>query len=272
MSCDLHVLRVADLTAGEDGLLRQYDIAEEFTGTNSVPTLLIWRCESTLFVSRSEARLPGFDKAVAQMRGCGWPVVVRKSGGAACPVGPGTIQLSLIETAPPVAEMNSKYAALAAYIQRSLSRWLHIDAQTAAVADAYCPGRYDLAVQEKKIAGISQHWFRNGSGIRCIVTAASVNVEASPDTLARAVNQFHAYAGSPLRCEAIALTNIRLCAAMTSLAGSDLPSAAIDQFDASAQLLQRAIAARGASDLRAGKTQATISLPGQPRSRAAQHR
>jgi lipoate-protein ligase A len=242
MSCCLWTIRLAETTAGEDGLLRQQAIAEELTDAGAIPKLLIWRCRRTLFVSRSETRLPRFDRAVAQMQAGGWHVVTRKSGGAACPAGPGTIQLSLIETASPMADMNAKYAAMASYMQRTLSRWLNIDVQIAAVADAYCPGRYDLAVQEKKIAGLSQYWFRNESGIRCVVTAASVNLEEPPDQLARAVNQFYAHADSPLRCHPAALTNIRLCAAMSKLPESDLPAIAMEQFTASTHLLERAIA------------------------------
>ena len=246
MSCRLRVIRPVEITAGEDGLLRQQEIAQELTSADSTPKLLIWRCRRTLFVSRSETRLPRFDEAVAQMRVCGWPVVARRSGGAACPAGPGTLQLSLIEVAPPTVEMNAKYAALATYIQRTLSRWLDIDVQIGAVVGAYCPGRYDLTVKEKKIAGMSQHWFRNESGIRCVVTAASINLGEPPDELARIVSQFYAYADSPLRCQAEALTNIRLCAAMSKLPGPDLPSIATAQFAATTQLLQGAIVAHGA--------------------------
>jgi len=241
MSSHLQVICCPEITAGEDGLLCQQRIAEELTSESAGPKLLIWRCVPTLFVSRSETRLRRFGEAVAHLRGLGWSVVVRKSGGTACPAGPGTVQLSLVEVAPAVVEMNAKYAALAYFIRHTLSRYLHIDAQIAPVSGAYCPGRYDLAVDGKKIAGLSQHWFRNAGGIRCVVTAASINIEEAADLLARIVNQFYACTGSAVSCEPAMLTNVRVCSAKAKLPSADSPSVVMNQFAASAERFADAI-------------------------------
>jgi lipoate-protein ligase A len=64
------------------------------------------------------------------------------------------------------------------------------------IAGAYCPGNCDIAVEGKKIAGLSQHWFRNRHSVRCITTAASINVEERPKAFAGAINQFYRSAGS----------------------------------------------------------------------------
>jgi hypothetical protein len=92
------------------------------------------------------------------------------------------------------------------------------------VAGTCCPENYDLAVERKKLAGTSQHWFRNRCGVHCVITAASINVEEPPETLAHVVNQFYGSAGSPVRCQGTALTNMRLCAHMGSVAELDLTS------------------------------------------------
>jgi hypothetical protein len=210
-------------------LARQQALADQLTGLLSTPALMVWRSQRALLISRSEARLPQFRAAAAELQAAGWPVVVRKSGGSACPVGPGTIQVSLIEPARAGATMNAKYAVLAALIQAMFCHF-KIVAQTGLIAGAFCPGNYDLAVAGNKIAGMSQYWFRNRCGVRCVVTAASINVEEAPEVVACVVNRFYCLARSPLRCNAVALTNMRLCGGTSTVLGADFVAAVMNQL------------------------------------------
>jgi lipoate-protein ligase A len=125
--------------------------------------------------------------------------------------------------------MNAKYIALTKLIRSTLYLF-QIASRTEPVAGAYCPGSYDLAVQGKKIAGMSQHWFRNRCGIHCVVTVASINVEEAPDVLAGAVNRFYRGAASPVRCQAAALTSLRLCDEENLIAVRNLASAVMNQL------------------------------------------
>ena len=236
MKAGWQVVCVPGLHSVEIGLARQQTLADELTSQSATPSLMLWRCQPALLVTRSETRLPHFDDAAAEMQAAGWPVLLRKSGGGACPAGLGTVQVSVIEAAAPGATMNVKYAALAELIQGTL-RSYQIVSQTGFVAGAYCPGSYDLAVDGKKIAGMSQYWFRNCCGIRCVVTAASINVEEPPNVLAGVVNQFYSSAGSPLHCQAAALTNMRLCGRMAHLTDPDLPAAVMHQLGSGADML-----------------------------------
>jgi lipoate-protein ligase A len=173
--------------------------------------------------------LPRFAAAAAELRDIGWPVLLRGSGGAACPVGPGTVQVSLIEPAGSAAAMNAKYAGLAGLIRAALQLY-RVVVRRGLVVGAYCPGKSDLAVEGKKIAGMSQHWFRNRCGVRCVVTAASINIEEAPEEFERVVNQFYRSAGSPLRCSAAALTNLRLCNDIIAALEGDLTTAVMNQI------------------------------------------
>jgi hypothetical protein len=169
----------------------------------------------------------------------GWPVFLRKSGGGACPVGPGTLQISMIETAAPSATMTAKYQFIAALIQETF-RTFQIISQIGLVTGAYCPGSYDIAVEGKKIAGMSQHWFRNRRGIRCVVTAASINIEEPPDILAGIVNQFYGRAGSPIRCQAAGLTNMRSSSGIADFVGQDSAAVVANQLLSKAEMLGEA--------------------------------
>ena len=225
--------------SAEVGLARQRTFAHELTSQSATPTLMIWRCQPALLVTRSETRLPHFASAAAEMQTAGWPVLLRQSGGGVCAVGSETVQVSIIETAFSYATMNAKYRALSRLIQDTLC-FFQIASRTGPVIGAYCPGSYDIAVQGKKIAGMSQHWFRNCCGIRCVVTAASINIDEPPDVLAAATNRFYSSAGSPLRCQANLLTNMRLCGAAANLGGMDLAAAYMNQLSSKANMCSAA--------------------------------
>jgi octanoyl-[GcvH]:protein N-octanoyltransferase len=206
---DRQVAYIPDVLSPHAGLALHKALADELTSQSNAFKLIVWRCTPALLVTTSETRLPCFDESAAQMQSAGWPVVVRKSGGAACPVGPGTVQIATIEAAREGTTMSIKYDALAKLIISMLASF-QVDSQIAPVAGAYCPGRHDLSIRGRKIAGISQRWFRNRYGVRCAIASASLNVEEPPEKLASAVNDFFARAGSAFRCQATALTNMRL--------------------------------------------------------------
>lgn len=206
----LQIVYIPEIQSVEAGLARQQILADELDEQSATPSIMIWRCVKALLVTRSETRLPHFERAAVEMQASGWQVFLRKSGGGACPVGPGTVQVSIIEAAFPAVSMKEKYNALAELIQSALCAF-QINSQTGSIPQAYCPGSYDLAVEGRKIAGMSQHWFRNRIGTHCIVTSASVNIEEPPDTLASVINRFYSLSGSCQTCQATAITNIRLC-------------------------------------------------------------
>jgi lipoate-protein ligase A len=229
MDGNWRVISAPDVGAVEIALERQLTLANELTSQSAAPSLFVWRCQRTLLVTRPETRLPKFEEASAALQTAGWPVVLRKSGGGACPVGPGTVQISMAEVALAGTTIAAKYGALAELIRTGLSSY-QITAQAGPVNGAYCPGTFDLAVQGKKIAGMSQHWFRNCFGIHCVVSAASINVEESPDEFADVVSQFYSRAGSSLCCTASAITNMRLCSRAANIAGREMIATVINRF------------------------------------------
>jgi octanoyl-[GcvH]:protein N-octanoyltransferase len=223
------VARLAEARAAEYGLEHQQAFADDLTGESSARVLLVWRSQPALLVTRQDTGLPRFMQACDRLKASGWPILVRKSGGAACPIAPGTVQVAMIEPAVAGASIDAKYDALTRLIQCSL-RYFAIASDPGSVALAYCPGNHDLTVAGKKIAGMSQHWFRNCHGVQCAVTAASINVEEAPILLADAVNQFYRSAGNPTRCQASALTSLRLCDADRFAAVRDLAAVVMDKL------------------------------------------
>ncbi|MEI2384831.1 hypothetical protein [Breoghania sp. JC706] len=172
-------------------------LAGDVAGGRRPPAIVFWRASRALSVAAEETRLPGFEMARQRLEHDGWPVVARKGGGGAWPVGPGTLQISVIgEQGDPDLSLDALHWGLANLIQMALAS-LGVSSVIGEVGRAFCPGRFDVAVGDQKIAGLSQSWSGNGA----VVAEASILIDADPCAGAVAVNLFHALAGSSRRCD-----------------------------------------------------------------------
>lgn len=195
-----------DFATAEAGLERQQRLAE-FIAPQRSRLLLLWRAPRALIVSRGDTRLPDFFGAVERLRAQGWPVLVRRSGGSACPVATGTLQIAIAQATAPGFTMERGYGELAGLIRDALHT-CGLAAVTGAVPEAFCPGRYDIAIGGRKIAGLSQHW-RSCSGVMTATTAATLIVAHDTAPLVRIVNLFYEIAGGAGRCTDAAVGAVR---------------------------------------------------------------
>ena len=113
---------------------------------------------------------------MAQARG--WPVHIRATGGAPVPQYPGMLNLALayrLDADQPWS-LDDGYRHLAGVLQGALQR-LGLQPQTGEIADAFCPGRYDLSLGAQKIAGLAQRRRRTLDGGQAILAHACLLVE-----------------------------------------------------------------------------------------------
>jgi len=191
------------------GLKREHDIAGEVGAGTRNATIFIWRSQRALIVARGQAQWSGFEVAATRLAREGWPVLVRRSGGGAFPIGPGTVQLAMIARYPDRGmSMAGVYDRLSFLIGSALAEF-GIAARVGDTRGAFCDGRHDLIVADRKIAGLAQHWRPCGRGERCVTAAASVLVDADVGELAGIVGWFHAICGQAIDIRPEAMTTIR---------------------------------------------------------------
>lgn len=186
-----------DFATAEAGLQRQQRLAE-FVTPQHARRLLLWRAPQALIVSRGDTRLPDFSGAAERLHAEGWPVLVRRSGGSACPVATGTLQIAIAQATAPGFTMERGYGELAGLIHDALQSY-GLAADIGAVPEAFCPGRYDIAIGRRKVAGLSQHW-RTCGGVMTATTAATLLVAQATAPLVHVVNLFYEVAGGTARC------------------------------------------------------------------------
>lgn len=197
---------IESFATAEAGLQRQQHLAE-FITPQRPRLLLLWRAPQALLVCRGDTRLPDFSAATDRLHAEGWPVLLRRSGGSACPIAEGTLQVAIAQATTPGFTMERGYGELAGLIRDAL-RSYGLAAEAGAVPDAFCPGRYDIAIGGRKVAGLSQHW-RSCGGTMTATTAATLIVTSDTAPLVGIVNLFYAVAGSTSRCMGAAVGAVR---------------------------------------------------------------
>jgi len=193
---------LGDFKSADLGLARQRRLSEEAT-CDRQRLLLLWRAPCALTVGCSDTRLRNFSDAADRLLAKGWPVVIRQGGGSACPVSKGTLQIALARIALPEVTIDAAYIELTSII-RSVLESYGMKVEVREQPGAFCPGRYDVSVNGRKVAGLSQHWHRcNGRMI--VTTAATLIVEEDTEEIARIVNLFYLAAGGEGCCSTTAI-------------------------------------------------------------------
>lgn len=192
------VLQVKRFRSAAEALRRQ-DMFHGVPFDPSVqPGLLAWTSPRALLAAPGESRLAGFETAARACAEAGWPVAIRRGGGRVCPISPGTLQLAISR---PVAEgvtIATAYEEMAVLLERLLTHF-DIRAERGTCPDAFCPGRYDLSVAGRKIAGLAQVW-RLYHRQRIAITGASLVVGGEADNLADGANLFSRHLQSSPAC------------------------------------------------------------------------
>lgn len=103
---------------------------------------------------------------------------VRATGGAPVPQFPGMLNLALAYRldADRSWSLDDGYRHLAGILIAALGR-LGLTAAIGEIADAFCPGRYDLSLGGRKIAGLAQRRRRSADGGQAVLAHACLLVE-----------------------------------------------------------------------------------------------
>lgn len=214
------------------GQRQKHAIADEITAGVRAPTIFVWQCQRALIVAHSQTRWPGYGAAAAALTDTGWPVLVRWSGGGAFPIGPGTVQIAMIARYPDHRiSMDSIYERLSFLIGSALAEF-GVAVRIGGTPGAFCNGRRDLVVGDRKIAGLAQHWRPSDRGQRSVTAEASVLVNADLGELTSVVNRFHAMCGQTTDFRAEAMTTIADSCAAGARSCRDLTAEFLAHFGA----------------------------------------
>ncbi len=182
---------IEDLDGGDPQAVldRDRDLAEKLRRGETVPVIRLWRNDTCLVVPQRDASRPGFAAAARQSAARGWPVILRQTGGTAVPHGPGILLLSQIYAAPAGWGIDDGYRLLCRPLE-TLVRDLGLEPVLTEVPGAFCDGRFNLAVDGRKIAGTAQRWLSAPGGRRIVLAHALLLLDADLVAAHGALNEY----------------------------------------------------------------------------------
>lgn len=131
----------------------------------SPPAARLWVHDPVVILGIPDSRLPYLEDAVRYLRNHQFQVIVRNSGGLAVLLDQGVLNFSLIFPDAKKIGIHDGYEAMVAFIQNVFEpEGKPIEAFE--VRGSYCPGDYDLSINGKKFAGISQRRVKNGTAVQ----------------------------------------------------------------------------------------------------------
>ncbi|CDQ18779.1 lipoate--protein ligase family protein [Halobacillus karajensis] len=142
----------------------------------SPTTARLWVHHDTIVLGIPDARLPYIKEGIEFLRSNGYDIVVRNSGGLAVVLDKGVLNLSLIFPDSKQVNIHEGYEAMVSFIQHLFSD-LTDGIEAYEITQSYCPGTYDLSINGKKFAGISQRRVKNGSAVQIYLDVSGSGAE-----------------------------------------------------------------------------------------------
>ncbi len=143
----------------------------------SPSTARSWVHHNTIVLGIQDTKLPFLQEGIDFLQEQGYNVIVRNSGGLAVVLDEGVLNISLIlrETERGI-DINVGYDAMWSLIRTMLADYT-ISIEAKEIVGSYCPGSYDLSINDKKFAGISQRRIRGGVAVQIYLCATGSGSE-----------------------------------------------------------------------------------------------
>jgi octanoyl-[GcvH]:protein N-octanoyltransferase len=162
----------------------------ESVGKGQSPaTARAWVHHDTIVLGIQDTRLPHLQNGLDYLEEQGYQYIVRNSGGLAVVLDDGVLNLSLIlpEMEKGI-DINRGYDAMWFLIKEMFADFnKKIEAKE--ISASYCPGSYDLSIEGKKFAGISQRRLKKGVAVQiylCVNGSGSERAELIREFYSRA--------------------------------------------------------------------------------------
>ncbi|MEY8292324.1 lipoate--protein ligase family protein [Carnobacteriaceae bacterium 52-44] len=142
-----------------------------YAGANEQPVLHFWQTPPLAILGMMDTRISHFEQALSVFDAYDHDVVIRNSGGLAVVSDPGVLNVSLIY---PSNEnrltINTGYEFMLDFIRKTLYPLFPYEIKAYEITNSYCFGDFDLSIEGKKIAGISQRRIKDGVAIMLYIS------------------------------------------------------------------------------------------------------
>lgn len=198
--------QVIDISV-EAGLKAEQDLLASVCAGDADYGLLLWRpSDHALVMPRRLSRLEGFSAASEALAGMGWPVLLRESGGEPVPQSPATVNVALVYVQPKSDLDRDRIEKAYMRLCQPMLDVLHElggDGSLGEIEGAFCDGRFNVNLNQRKMVGTAQRWRQSQGGQRPVVLAhGAMLLDDQRVEMINAVNRFNEMCDLALRCRA----------------------------------------------------------------------
>ncbi|KMN39440.1 lipoate--protein ligase family protein [Lysinibacillus sp. LK3] len=132
----------------------------------SPPTIRTWVHEASVVLGIQDHRLPYVQQGMELLESRGYHPIVRNSGGLAVVLDEGILNISIVLSEQKESlSINEGYDVMVDLV-KGLFPEVAEKIEAYEIVGSYCPGSYDLSIDGKKFAGISQRRLRQGVAVQ----------------------------------------------------------------------------------------------------------
>ncbi|GAA5415888.1 octanoyl-[GcvH]:protein N-octanoyltransferase [Paraliobacillus ryukyuensis] len=160
-------------------------LALSVSNQSSPPVIRFWVHDKTVVLGIPDARIPYKNEAITYLKQQEYQPVVRNSGGLAVVLDKGVLNFSILLPGGNKLGIHEGYEVMVSLIRGILKQETD-EIEAYEVIGSYCPGEYDLSINGKKFAGISQRRVRDGVAVQIYIS-----IEGSGQERAELIQQFY---------------------------------------------------------------------------------
>lgn len=142
--------------------------------------------QPTIYLGAKDKLLPQFPAAIQYLKESGYTVSLRPHGGLGVVEDSGILNFGLVTDNRIInLSIEEAYQVIIDLVQDSLKKFsLQVNAYE--IEDSYCPGKYDIVIDGKKVGGIAQRRFKNA-----VTTAAYIGVSGDQEQRGILMKEFY---------------------------------------------------------------------------------
>lgn len=149
-----------------------------------------WIHHNTIVLGTQDTRLPTVKNGIEYLQSQGHQVIIRNSGGLGVVLDEGILNISLIFNHHYQLSIDDGYTLMYKVVEAMLEPYTTQRIEAKEIVRSYCPGDYDLSIDDKKFAGISQRRIRQGMAVQIYLC-----VSGSGSQRATLMQQFYQQSG-----------------------------------------------------------------------------
>ena len=142
-----------------------------YAGEHNQPILHFWQTPPLVILGMMDTKITHFKDALSVIEDSEHDHIVRNSGGLAVIGDPGVLNVSLIYPSKSNrVAIDAGYQYMLDFIQETFYPDFDQEIKAYEIPNSYCFGDYDLSIDGKKIAGISQRRIKNGVAVMLYIS------------------------------------------------------------------------------------------------------